>query len=72
MFSLVNSDCVEQNYDFGGEVVRYLLSVASPGLINKVKQTAAPKAPVEAAVRKHEHPRSSWLGRHLLASSSLQ
>ena len=33
-----------QNYAFGGEVASYLLSVASPGLINKVKQTAPPKA----------------------------
>ena len=60
---------VSQNYDFGGEVASYLLSVASPGLINKVKHTAPPKALVAAmtsAVPEREQPRSSWLGRLLL------
>ena len=57
-----------QNYSFGGEVASYLLSVASPGLINKVKHTAAPKVPATAAaaVPEREQPRSSWLGRMLL------
>ena len=32
------------NYGDGGGIARYLLSVASPGLINKVKRTAPPQA----------------------------
>ena len=47
---------VAQNYGFGGEVASYLLSVASPGLINEVKQTAPPKAPVAGQNAHHDAP----------------